>query len=133
MSPVLLTVKASPVNKGSFRSDISNINTIITTTDRNPKRPNRYTTTLQIYRQLVKAWQTIWFILKKHVRIYHSNVINYCIIVILVKLYNFLQETTAQAPFEYCFLKNIANPPNNNLTVRIVHLNMGIMSFVHFI
>ena len=34
----------------------------------------------------------------------------------------FLQETPA--PFEYCFLKNIANPPNNNLTVRIVDLNM---------
>ena len=74
MSPVLLTVKASPVNKGPVRFDISNINAIIKTTDRNPKQPNRYITTLQIYRQLVKAWQTIWFILKKYVRIYHNNV-----------------------------------------------------------
>ena len=70
----VLTVKASPVHKVPVQSDIGNINTITTTTDRNPKRPNKYTATLQIYRQLVKAWQTIWFILKKHVRIYHNNV-----------------------------------------------------------
>ena len=86
MSVTLLTVKASPVHKGPVQSDISNVNTIITTTDRNPKRSNRYITTLQIYRQLVNAWQTIWIILKKHVRIYRSNVISYCIARI-VKLY----------------------------------------------
>ena len=34
----------------------------------------------------------------------------------------FLQETTLSAPLEYCFFKNIANPPNTNLTVRIVNI-----------
>ena len=65
-SAVLMTVKASPVH---IKSGNRNINTIIVTTDRNLKQLNRYTTTVQIYRQLVRAWQTIWFLLEKHVRI----------------------------------------------------------------
>ena len=67
MNAVLLTVKASPVPVHKVSGN-RQIIIITTTTDRNPKRPNRYATTLQIHRQLVKAWQTIWFLLKKHVR-----------------------------------------------------------------
>ena len=67
-SAVLLTVKASPVPVHKVSGN-RQIIIITTTTDHNPKRPNRYATTLQIYRQLVKAWQTIWFLLKKYVRI----------------------------------------------------------------
>ena len=50
-------------------------------------------------------------------------------IVIIVKL--FQQETAA--PFEYCFISNIANPLNTNLTVRIVYWNMSNMLFIHFV
>ena len=64
-SAVLLTVKASPVH---IKSDNRNI-IVTVTTERNLQQLNRYTTTIQIYRQLVRAWQTIWFLLKKHVRI----------------------------------------------------------------
>ena len=64
MSATLLTVKAAP--------DVSDSNT--TVTDRTPKQPNRsrYIATLQIYRRLVRVWQTIWFLLKAHVRIIKS-------------------------------------------------------------
>ena len=68
MSAVLLTIKASPVPVHKVSGN-RQIVIITTTTDRSPKQPNRYATTLQIYHQLVKAWQTIWFLLKKHVRI----------------------------------------------------------------
>ena len=64
-SAVLLTVKASPVH---IKSDNRNI-IITVTTERNLQQLNRFTITVQIYRQLVRAWQTIWFLLKKHVRI----------------------------------------------------------------
>ena len=64
-SAVLLTVKASPVH---IKSDNRNI-IITVTTERNLQQLNRYTITVQIYRQLVRAWQTIWFLLEKHVRI----------------------------------------------------------------
>ena len=68
MSPVLLT-EASPVHKVSGNRRII---IITTTTDRYPKQPNSYTTTLQINRQLFKAWTTIWFLLKGYVRIIMS-------------------------------------------------------------
>ena len=64
-SAVLLTVKASPVH---IKSDNRNI-IITVTTERNLQQLNRFTITVQIYRQLVRAWQTIWFLLEKYVRI----------------------------------------------------------------
>ena len=70
-SATLLTVKAAPVHNNV--SDSRHI-TNTTMTDRTPKQPNRsrYIATLQIYRRLVRVWQTIWFLLKAHVRIIKS-------------------------------------------------------------
>ena len=42
---------------------------------------------------------------------------------LLIQKYNLTNYTTTQNQrFEYCFLKDIANPPSNNLTVRNVIL-----------
>ena len=85
---LVLITQATPVNTTSSTSPTPNSEQHHVTMD-------TYTAMVS---KVVRVQQTVWLLLAQQ--------------------YNFTNYTTALVqPFEYCFLKDIANPPSNNLTV----------------
>ena len=85
---LVLTTQATPVNNTSSTSSSPN----------SEQHHVTMTTYTAMVAKVVQVQQTVWLLLAQQ--------------------YNFTNSTAALArPFEYCFLKDIANPPSNNLTV----------------
>ena len=85
---LVLTTQATPVNNTSSTSSSPN-------SEQHHVTMETYTAMVA---KVVQVQQTVWLLLAQQ--------------------YNFTNSTAALTrPFEYCFLKDIANPPSNNLTV----------------
>ena len=91
---LVLTTQATPVNNTSSTSPTPN-------SEQHHVTMGTYTAMVA---KVVQVQQTVWLLLAQQ--------------------YNFTNYTTAALarPFEYCFLKDIANPPSNNLTVNNILL-----------
>ena len=89
---LVLTAQATPVNTTPVQSSMSNT-----------PSPEQHHVTMETYTamvgKVVHVQQAIWLLLTQQ---YHFN--NYT--------------GRLDQRFEYCFLKDVANPPSNNLTVK---------------
>ena len=93
---LVLTVQATPVNTTPVQPSMSPT-----------PSPEQHHVTMETYNamviKVVHVQQAIWLLLTQQ--------------------YHFINYTGGlDQRFEYCFLKDVANPPSNNLTVKIINL-----------